>query len=169
MADGIVEIVKVAGDGNCFFEAAGRELCRIGRKEWERPGIQCRRFCLDIIEDGLKSGIQIHGLPMDTAIEAATGLSAAEYVKKMQFGSSWDAASWGGFLEASLIAQEYNAPFLIFEVIAAGYRVIAEMNMPENGEKWSSTCCIVWTGSHYDRLKILLPKLRLCQHQRPAD
>ncbi len=85
---------------------------------------------------------------MSMGIRHSTGLTTGQYLGRMASGKGDDPRTWGGVLEASILAQLLSLRITIFEEVAEGF-----LPLTSTGVTHSRHILVLWTGAHYTILK----------------
>jgi hypothetical protein len=154
-------IHEVAGDGNCLFHSFCQAWGWVGGQGEMLNPIVLRERVVEHILANMDE--KYMGLSYKNWIFHTLGSTPADYKANMQGRSAHglDEDTWGGSLEAGVIARLTGCHIHMFEKVQGGYQRINEA-LPQEGAgttripQGANHVTIVWTGVHYDSL-ILKP------------
>ena len=143
-----VTVRRVRADGNCLFAAIGTQhsAASSARVADGMPSVghAYRGMCMKLMRAKAVAEPGEGDLPFATTLRAATGLSPQQYFSLMEAGSADDSRTWGGILEAGVIASRCNLRVAFLERVREGYVVLAVTGRGEH------RIAVVWNGTHYD-------------------
>ena len=151
-----VRVDAVAGDGNCFFEAAHRGFKHLWRTEYRASDSRGLRASVVSFIAGNPEQT-LNGLPLSEWLMQERNLSPAEYRAEMSKPPHGLAPStWAGALEMGVLCNIYGCRVLTWELVREGYELVNEA-LPDDGsghDVSGRTISIVWSGLHYNVLFI---------------
>ena len=166
-----VAIRDVPSDGDCIFHAIGYKIQWLyklgpdgGPPRPGHPGSAWRAYCVNYT---VTTTDTLEGMTIPAWVEACTGLTLARYVTLMSHARDRD--SWGGFLEAALIATAWGRGLVIVSLraCAEGYQVLAHAGSAPADTRYIAYIC--WTGGHWVRTRSTPEAATSVQHWRRAS
>eukprot|EP00747_Dinoflagellata_sp_TGD_P123223 gnl/TRDRNA2_/TRDRNA2_173773_c3_seq4.p1 gnl/TRDRNA2_/TRDRNA2_173773_c3~~gnl/TRDRNA2_/TRDRNA2_173773_c3_seq4.p1 ORF type:complete len:398 (+),score=68.62 gnl/TRDRNA2_/TRDRNA2_173773_c3_seq4:174-1196(+) len=147
------KVVPVPGDGNCFFAACSQSLA-MQRPDGSAPGAAAIRSAV-IKRIVSRQGDELNGMPLREWVRQERQMSVQEYGKRMAKFSVDRDDTWGGALEAAVVALVYDCGLSTFERVKGGFERVADQLPPNPASE--THLCILWTGNHYNALQMSLP------------
>jgi hypothetical protein len=121
-------------------------------------GSQTRRQFLQKLQEMSQKGQAVLGVAsVQELVESATDLSLPRYLEHMRTPDPTDRNTWGGFLEASLIAMLWRCKVVIFawnEPLQEGpvMHVLFGSDHGDQTHQHGGIIAVLWWGGHYDAL-----------------
>ena len=147
----------VPGDGNCLFHAVGQEIADKFRGHAKLPGPNAkdgavwRSWLMEYIRTTTD---EIDSSTIQEWVAVVTNRPVEQYLERMSIAGGRE--TWGGFLEASLIAQAWGraveAPVgcLMFSLQGGNVALMSWTGSRTAREQ----IAIVWSGNHWCRLRL---------------
>lgn len=162
----LVQCKDVPGDGNCLFHSIGLEIRQafpgVGlppNTEGSAPGAGWRAYMLQFAARNPQ--FPIGDFSVEEIIRACQGCSVAEYCHAMT-----SAASWGGFLEASILCHAFgrNLAIVLLEATAEGHWHVLAWVGPSGAD--AKLIYAAWLGNHWQRARLQPGGARLVRRWR---
>ena len=159
------QMIMIPPDGNCLFGSfiVGK-LCFLDRKRAlpEEPAAQaqlvskwaasCRKHFVTLMHKRGEGNID--EVPMAEVIRASTGMSTAEYLDRMS-KPIVDRSSWGGFMEASIMAVKWRCRIVFFGWEPDQRRLRSWSHVGDDvnsAHRDRGRIAVAWTGTHFNLL-----------------
>ena len=118
-------------DGDCFFAAVGQTVLALrynahGTSNTCPVGPAYRKMFLRFLADDLRAETKYDGVQTSTVIRSCSGLSVNQYLLRMAAPSPGDQATWGGYLEAAILAAHLKIRIAFHEAVQEGYLFICD-------------------------------------------
>lgn len=156
----------VPADGNCLFHALGIEIRRAfpGAKlppntDGKAPGAGWRAYLLQFATQNPQHLVE--DFTVEELINACQGCDVATYCRSME-----SAASWGGFLEASILAHAWGQDLavILLQATAEGhFHVMAWLGPTGEGVR---PIYAVWLQNHWQRARLRADGFRIVRAWR---
>ena len=153
------KMFAIPPDGNCLFGSliVGK-ICLLDRArtlpeepaEVSKWAVACRMQFVKLVA----RCTDMDGIPLAEVIQASTGLSKAEYFDRISKPTG-DRSSWGGFMEASVMAARWRCRIVFFGWEPDQRRLRSwsyvgndvDGELPDRGR-----IAVAWTGTHFNVL-----------------
>ena len=158
--------IRVPPDGDCLFSSLSMSFVAIIKATKPLPDTMEKRaqwgsttrsgFCKRVRKMAQEQEQVLGVASVETLIEAGTGMTIDAYLRRMAKPDPTDLQTWGGFLEATLLAHNWRCRLAIFDWIdGPALRVVCGQNQTINPKnQHHGWIALLWTGSHYDALHL---------------